>query len=57
VDGLDLAPERLAPLLTVDPDAVRGELPQIEEHLARFGDDLPGPVRAQLAQLKQRLEA
>jgi phosphoenolpyruvate carboxykinase (GTP) len=55
VEGLDLAPEALRELLTVDEDAVRAELDQVREHLAKFGDDLPGEVREQLAALEQRL--
>ena len=39
----------------VDEDALRAQLPQVEEHLARFGDDLPDEVAAQLEALKQRL--
>ena len=35
--------------------SVKAELPQVEEHLAKFGDDLPGPLRAQLEPLEQRL--
>jgi phosphoenolpyruvate carboxykinase (GTP) len=42
-------------LLDVDREAVRSQLPQLEEHLARFGDRLPDPLQAQLAALKQRL--
>ena len=57
VDGLDLAPEKVAELITVDEGAVRAELPQIAEHLARFGDDLPAPVRAQFDALRKRLGA
>ena len=57
VAGLDVAPERLAEILTVDEEALRGELPQIEEHLARFGDDLPAEVRARFEELRTRLEA
>ena len=54
-EGLDLAPERLGELLEVDPELVSDQLPQVEEHLARFGDRLPGEIRAQLEALKQRL--
>jgi phosphoenolpyruvate carboxykinase (GTP) len=57
VAGLDVAPERLAEILTVDEEALRGELPQIEEHLARFGDDLPAEVRACFDELRSRLGA
>jgi phosphoenolpyruvate carboxykinase (GTP) len=54
-DGLDLADGVMDELLTVDPEVVKAELPQVEEHLAKFGDELPAPVRAQLDALKQRL--
>jgi phosphoenolpyruvate carboxykinase (GTP) len=47
--------EAMHELLDVDADAVRAQLPQLEEHLARFGDDLPDEVRAQLEALKARL--
>jgi phosphoenolpyruvate carboxykinase (GTP) len=55
VEGLDLAPEALAELLAVDVEQVRAELPQVHEHLARFGEHLPAAVRAQLEALEQRL--
>ena len=42
-------------LLTVDEDALRTELPQVEEHLASFGDDLPAEISSQLEALKKRL--
>jgi phosphoenolpyruvate carboxykinase (GTP) len=54
-EGLDLADEDLATLLTVDPEQVRAELPQIRQHLETFGDDLPHQVRAQLDALEARL--
>ena len=34
-------PRRSTQLLRVDEDGVRAELPQVREHLARFGDKLP----------------
>jgi phosphoenolpyruvate carboxykinase (GTP) len=55
VEGLDLAPEALEELLTVDVEQLREELPQVHEHLARFGEHLPKQVRAQLEALEQRL--
>jgi phosphoenolpyruvate carboxykinase (GTP) len=55
VDGLDLSTEQLEALLAVDLDAVKAELPQIDAHLAKFGDDLPGEVRAQFDALQARL--
>ena len=43
-------------MLTVDPDALREQLPQLKEHLARFGDDLPAELQAQLEALERRLD-
>jgi phosphoenolpyruvate carboxykinase (GTP) len=57
VDGLDLAPEALEELLTVDADQVREELPQVHEHLGRFGKHLPAAIKAQLDALEARLSA
>jgi phosphoenolpyruvate carboxykinase (GTP) len=53
--GLELTPEQMDELLRVDPKLVRDQLPQVEEHLARFGDRLPDEIRSQLEQLKQRV--
>jgi phosphoenolpyruvate carboxykinase (GTP) len=55
-DGLDVPGEDLDAVLTVDPDELRTQLPQVEQHLAMFGDRLPREVRAQLDALKERLE-
>ncbi|MDP9189397.1 MAG: phosphoenolpyruvate carboxykinase (GTP), partial [Actinomycetota bacterium] len=55
VDGLEISPEAMGALLSVDDEAVAAQLPQLEEHLARFGDDLPEQIGAQLDALKQRL--
>ena len=54
-EGLDLSEEALHDLLSIDEDQLKAELKQVEEHLARFGDDLPQEVRAQLRQLQERL--
>ena len=54
-DGLELSPERLRELLAVDPADVREQLPQVKEHLARFGDRLPDEVQAQLEALQSRV--
>jgi phosphoenolpyruvate carboxykinase (GTP) len=55
--GLDLPEEDLRALLAVDPEEVASELPQVREHLDRFGDRLPSKIRAQLEALEQRLGA
>jgi phosphoenolpyruvate carboxykinase (GTP) len=44
-------------VLEVDPVALREQLPQVKEHLARFGDRLPDELQAQLEALEQRLQA
>ena len=53
IDGLDISDEAMNELTTVDEDGLRDELPQVEEHLAKFGDRLPDAVRSQLEALKQ----
>jgi phosphoenolpyruvate carboxykinase (GTP) len=55
--GLDVLAEDLAAVLTVEPGEVRAQLPQVTEHLARFGDRLPTELQAQLEALERRLEA
>jgi phosphoenolpyruvate carboxykinase (GTP) len=54
-EGLDLPAGALEELLTVDEDKLRDELPQVKEHLARFGGKLPGAVRAHFDALQERL--
>jgi phosphoenolpyruvate carboxykinase (GTP) len=55
--GLDISEDAIAQLLEVDPGAWKGQLPQMHEHYARFGDRLPDEMRAQLEQLEQQLGA
>jgi phosphoenolpyruvate carboxykinase (GTP) len=52
--GLDVGEKEMTELLTVDEEALRDELPQVEEHLARF-DRLPDEVRARFEALKTEL--
>jgi phosphoenolpyruvate carboxykinase (GTP) len=47
----------MAELLEVDPEQWKAQLPQVREHLAKFGDRLPDELRAQLAALEERLGA
>ena len=44
----------MSELLTIDEDELKAQLPQVEEHLARF-PNLPDAVSKQLDALKQRL--
>ncbi|KAA0272678.1 MAG: phosphoenolpyruvate carboxykinase (GTP) [Acidobacteria bacterium] len=53
-DGLEVGEEEMTELLTVDEDALRDELPQVEEHLAKY-ERLPAEVRAQFEALKAKL--
>jgi phosphoenolpyruvate carboxykinase (GTP) len=54
-DGLDLSADAMARLLEVDAEAWQAQIPQMREHLARFGDRLPSALKAQLDALAQRL--
>jgi len=54
-DGLDLSDEQMRELLSVDAELFKQQLPQVREHLERFGDRLPGPILAQLRSLEERL--
>jgi phosphoenolpyruvate carboxykinase (GTP) len=56
-DGLDCSRADLAKLLAVDPAEVAAQLPQVEAHLAQFGDRLPDEIKRQLEGLKERLNA
>jgi phosphoenolpyruvate carboxykinase (GTP) len=55
VEGLKLTEAQLDELLSVDPEALREQLPQVEEFLARFGDRLPDEIQGQLEALETRL--
>jgi phosphoenolpyruvate carboxykinase (GTP) len=55
--GLDMSHDDLTAVLEVDVDALREQLPQVREFLAKFGDDLPAEVSAQLDALEGRLAA
>jgi phosphoenolpyruvate carboxykinase (GTP) len=54
-EGANVSDEQMKQLLTVVPEDVKAQLPQVEEHLARFGDRLPDEISAQLDSLKRRL--
>jgi phosphoenolpyruvate carboxykinase (GTP) len=55
-DGLDVSDDEMRELLTVDPELVREQLPQVEEFLAQFGDRLPDEISKQLQALRERLD-
>jgi phosphoenolpyruvate carboxykinase (GTP) len=56
-DGLEISDAAMRELLSVDTDLFREQLPQVREHLAKFGDDLPAEISSQLGALEQRLGA
>ena len=55
IEGTTVSPDDMRLLLEVEPEAVKAQLPQVEEHLARFGDRLPDSLQSQLEALKERL--
>ena len=54
-DGLDIDADDLDALLSVDPAEWREEIAPIREFYAKFGERLPGELRAQLDALEARL--
>ncbi len=56
-EGLDVTADEMAQLLRVDLALLREQLPQVVEHLARFGDRLPEALSEQLEALRRRLAA
>jgi phosphoenolpyruvate carboxykinase (GTP) len=54
-EGLDVSRESLEELVRFDPEAWAAQLPQMREHLAKFGDRLPEALRGQLARLEEQL--
>jgi phosphoenolpyruvate carboxykinase (GTP) len=55
LDGLDIDADTLAQLLSVDNDAWKAELPQLEGHYARIGERLPVDLKDELEDLEKRL--
>src|SRR4029077_7826345 len=54
-EGLEISAEAIQQLLSVATELVRAQLPQVQAHLAKFGERLPAEVGEQLAALEQRL--
>ncbi|HKE80370.1 MAG TPA: phosphoenolpyruvate carboxykinase (GTP) [Solirubrobacteraceae bacterium] len=54
--GLDVPAEDLEEVLEVNPGLVRRRVPELREHLERFGDRLPAELWAQLRALEERLD-
>jgi len=54
-EGLDISEKDMATVLDAPVDELRQQLPQMREHLATFGDDLPDELSAQMDALEKRL--
>jgi len=54
-EGADVTEDQMRELLTVEPEVVRGQLPQIREFLDKFGEDLPAEIGSQFDALERRL--
>ena len=57
VSGLTIPEANLKELLRVDVEGWTAEIPQIKDHLAKFGAKLPQGIKDELASLEQRLQA
>jgi len=53
--GLDIGEDEMRELRSVDPDDLRGQLPQMKQHFAQFGDRLPKGIDEQMAALEERV--
>ena len=49
------AGRELEELLHVDENALKEELDQVRDHLAKFGDKLPAEINSQLSSLTEKL--
>lgn len=55
-DGLDIDPDDLATLLTVDREGWQAAIPQIREHYAQFGEKLPAQLQMAVDTLEAQLD-
>ncbi len=55
LSGLDIDPEDLELLLSVNREEWKSEIPGIREHFSRFGDRLPAELKDELSSLEERL--
>jgi phosphoenolpyruvate carboxykinase (GTP) len=56
INGLDVAPETMKKLLTVDKEGWKAEVPLIREFFAKFGSRMPAALNEEANQLEQRLK-
>ena len=55
LSGLDIPPEDLAQLISVDAAGWKKEADDIASYYAKFGDQLPAALKQQLEELRKRL--
>lgn len=55
LNGIDMSFDDMEELMSVDTDAWRAEIPDIEQHFSKFGDKLPERLKEQLEEFKKRL--
>jgi phosphoenolpyruvate carboxykinase (GTP) len=53
--GLEISAEDMKEIMSIDTDAWRAEIPDIEQHFAKFGDRLPERLKKQLEEFRKRL--
>jgi len=56
LSGLDIAPQDMGELMSIDADEWRAEIPDIEKHFSLFDNRLPERLKKQFQEFKQRLE-
>jgi phosphoenolpyruvate carboxykinase (GTP) len=55
--GIDIAPEALGELLTVDPKLWQQEFAGIDDYLSGFGDRVPQTLKAELKRALERVHS
>jgi len=56
VEGLDITPEILDKLLSINKDDWKAEIPGMKEFFAQFGKTLPEEIKKQICELEKRLD-
>jgi phosphoenolpyruvate carboxykinase (GTP) len=56
VTGLEVSPETMTKLLTIDKEGWKAEIPLIREFFAKFGNRMPVALNEEANQLEQRLK-
>ena len=54
-NGLEISAEDMKEIMRIDTDAWKAEIPDIENHFAKFGDRLPERLKKQLEEFRKRL--